>query len=65
VYDCRRNSLQFLYAGDALLSRRAKAKRARRAVLVRFSKRRKRYKRQGLLVEPEAVRQAERSIERQ
>jgi hypothetical protein len=47
--------LEFLGAGDALLTRRAKAKSARHAVVVRFSKSRKRYERQGLLVEPQAL----------
>lgn len=57
--------LAFLPAGDALLTRRVKARSARHAVVVRFSKSRKRYERQGLLVEPEALREAEGSIERQ
>ena len=49
------NDLEFLPAGDALLSRRAKAKSARYAVVVRFSRTRRRYERQGLLVEPLAL----------
>lgn len=49
------DDLEFLPAGDALLSRRAKAKSARCAVVVRFSKTRRRYERQGLLVEPAAI----------
>ena len=53
-------SLVFLPAGDAMVSRRAKANSATHAVVVRFSRSRKRYERQGLLVEPEALRQAER-----
>jgi hypothetical protein len=48
-----------LGAGDAKLTRRAKARSARHAVVVRFSKARKRYERQGLLVEPQALREAE------
>ena len=56
------DDLSFLSAGDALLTRRAKAKSARHAVVVRFSKTRKRYERQGLLVEPQALQQAEREI---
>ena len=55
-------SLQFLPAGDAALSRRAKAKNEVHAVVVRFSRSRKRYERQGLLVQPEALRAAEREI---
>jgi hypothetical protein len=50
--------LEFLSAGDALLTRRTKAKSARHAVVVRFSKSRGRYERQGLLVEPRAVAEA-------
>ena len=49
------DGLEFLPAGDALLSRRAKAKSARYAVVVRFSRTRRRYERQGLLVEPAAL----------
>ena len=47
--------LEFLPAGDARLSRRAKVKSARYAVVVRFSGTRRRYERQGLLVEPSAL----------
>jgi hypothetical protein len=49
------DDLEFLPAGDALLSRRVKAKSTRCAVVVRFSRSRRRYERQGLLVEPQAV----------
>jgi hypothetical protein len=49
------DDLEFLPAGDALLTRRTKANSARSAVVVRFSRSRRRYERQGLLVEPEAV----------
>jgi len=47
--------LEFLAAGDALLTRRAKAKSRRSAIVVRFSRNRGRYERQGLLVEPLAL----------
>jgi len=53
-------SLEFLPAGDAALSRRAKAKSDLHAVVVRFSRSRKRYERQGLLVQPHALREASR-----
>jgi hypothetical protein len=43
--------LVMLPAGNALLTRRVKAKSERNAVVVRFSKSRGRYERQGLLVE--------------
>jgi hypothetical protein len=46
------NDLEFLPAGDARLSRHEKAKSVRYAVVVRFSRTRRRYERQGLLVEP-------------
>jgi hypothetical protein len=49
------DDLEFLPAGGALLSRRAKAKSKRCAVVVRFSRTRRRYERQGLLVEPSAL----------
>jgi hypothetical protein len=49
------DDLAFLPAGDALLTRRAKANSARHAVVVRFSKSRGRYERQGLLIEPQVL----------
>jgi hypothetical protein len=56
------DDLVFLPAGDALLTRRAKANSARHAVVVRFSKSRGRYERQGLLVEPEALAESQRGL---
>jgi hypothetical protein len=56
------DDLEFLPAGDALLTRRAKAKATRHAVVVRFSRSRRRYERQGLLVEAEALAQAQREL---
>jgi len=52
------SDLEFLPAGDAQLTRQAKAKSDAHAVVVRFSRTRKRYERQGLLVMPEALRAA-------
>jgi hypothetical protein len=52
--------LVFLAAGDATLSRRAKKASRLAAVVVRFSRSRKRYERQGILVEEQALAQAER-----
>jgi hypothetical protein len=49
------DDLAYLRAGDALLTRRAKAASVRYAVVVRFSRTRRRYERQGLLVEPGAL----------
>jgi hypothetical protein len=57
-------ALEFLPAGDAGLSRRAKAASSTYAVVVRFSRSRKRYERQGLLVEPQALRSAGARTER-
>jgi hypothetical protein len=56
--------LEFLPAGDALLTRRAKAASARHAVVVRVSKTRGRFERQGLLVEPQALAEARRELEK-
>jgi hypothetical protein len=56
--------LEFLPAGDALLTRRAKARSSKHAVVVRFSRTRGRYERKGLLVEPEAVEAAQRELAR-
>ena len=54
--------LEFLPAGDAALTWRAKAKSRVCAVLVRFSRSRKRFERQGLLLEFGARREAEREL---
>jgi hypothetical protein len=51
--------LEFLPSGDAALSRRARKYSTLAAVVVRFSRARKRYERQGLLVTPEALARAE------
>ena len=51
--------LVFLPSGDAALTRRAKAASKLSAVVVRFSRTRKRYERQGILVEEAALEQAE------
>jgi len=51
--------LVFLPAGDAALSRRAKKESGLAAVVVRFSRSRKRYERQGILVEEAALDRAE------
>jgi hypothetical protein len=53
--------LEFLPSGDATLSRRARKYSALAAVVVRFSRSRKRYERQGILVTAEAIAQAEES----
>jgi hypothetical protein len=51
--------LLFLPSGDAALTRRAKKASTLSAVVVRFSRARKRYERQGTLVEEAALEQAE------
>jgi hypothetical protein len=57
------DDLEFLGAGDALLTRRARAKSERHAVVVRFSRTRRRYERQGLLVEPQPLAEARRELD--
>ena len=52
--------LLFLPRGDTALTRRASKYSILRAVVVRFSRSRKRYERQGILVEESALEQAER-----
>jgi hypothetical protein len=52
--------LVFLPSGEAALTRRAKKASGLSAVVVRWSRTRKRYERQGLLVEDAALEQAER-----
>jgi hypothetical protein len=59
------DDLEYLPAGDALLTRRVKAKSKRHAVVVRFSRSRRRYERRGLLVEPAAMADAMRELEAQ
>src|SRR5207247_9554193 len=51
--------LVFLPAGDAAVSRRARKHSPLAAVVVRFSRARKRYERQGLLVTEDALTKAE------
>ncbi len=59
------DDLEFLPSGDALLTRRVKARSARHAVVVRFSRSRRRYERQGLLVEPKVLADVQREIEKE
>jgi hypothetical protein len=51
--------LEFLPAGDAALTRRAKKASGLSAVVVRWNRSRKRYERQGILVQHEALERAE------
>ena len=52
--------LVFLSSGDAALTRRSRKYSNLSAVVVKFSRSRRRYERQGLLVEPEALARAEK-----
>lgn len=56
-------SAWYLEAGDAKLTRRAKAGSRTWAVVLRWSKHRKQYERQGLLVEREALAKARAELE--
>jgi hypothetical protein len=51
--------LEFLPSGDAAITRRASKYSPLRAVVVQWSRTRKRYERQGILADPEAIRRAE------
>lgn len=53
------DNLVFLPTGDAALTRRARKHSVLSAVVLKFSRARKRYERQGLLVEEPALQQAE------
>ena len=55
--------LVYLQRGDVALTRRSKKYSSLSAVVVRFSRSRHRYERQGLLVESEALIRAERECE--
>lgn len=55
------DELEFLPAGDAALTRRAKKASGLSAVVIRWNSRRKRYDRLGILVEEAALREAEAS----
>ncbi|NLF06361.1 MAG: DUF2293 domain-containing protein [Pirellulaceae bacterium] len=52
--------LSFLPSGDAAVTRRAKKHSTLSAVVLKWSRARKRYERQGLLVEEQALEQAEK-----
>jgi hypothetical protein len=51
--------LEFLPRGDTALTRRARKTSRLSAVVVQWSRTRKRYERQGILAEPQAIEQAE------
>ncbi len=53
------NHLEFLPAGDSRVTRRAREASRLSAVVVRWSRTRKRYERQGIHAEKEAIERAE------
>src|SRR5207253_6170308 len=57
------DDLEYLPAGDALLTRRVKAKSTRYAVVVCFSRSRRRYERHGLLVESQVLAETQRDLD--
>lgn len=59
LHCARLDGLEFLLAGDTALTRRAAKYSQRVAIVVRFSRARKRYERQGILVEVTALEKAE------
>ena len=59
LHCARLDDLEFLPAGDTALTRRATRYSERAAVVVRFNRSRKRYERQGILVEETALEKAE------
>jgi hypothetical protein len=58
LYCAKLDHLVYLPAGDAALSRRAKQASGLTAIVMRFSRSRKRYERQGILIEESALKQA-------
>jgi hypothetical protein len=59
LHCARLGGLEFLPAGDTALTRRSSKYSKRSAVVVRFNRARKRYERQGILVEENALKRAE------
>src|SRR5579863_1703348 len=60
AFNARLDDLEFLPSGDTALTRRATKYSGRVAVVVRFSRSRGRYERQGVLVETAGLEKAER-----
>jgi hypothetical protein len=58
------DDLEFLPAGDASLTRQAKSKSPRFAVVVKFSRTRRHYERQGLLVDAKILENIKRALHR-
>jgi hypothetical protein len=56
------DDLEFLPAGDASLTRQVKSRSTKFAVVVRFSRTRRRYERQGLLVDPTILETVKRDL---
>ena len=56
-------SLVFLPSGNAKLTHRAKNYSNKSAIVVKFSRTRKRYERQGIMIEKEALKKAQSEVE--
>ena len=59
---CQLGDLVFLPSGNAALTRKSKNYSNKHAVVVKFSRTRNRYERQGMMVEAEALKKAEREM---
>lgn len=59
---CQLGDLVFLPSGDVKLTRRAKSYSNKYAIVVKFSRAHKRYERQGIMVEEEALKKAQSEI---
>lgn len=59
---CQLGNLVFLPSGNVKLTRKSKSYSSRHAVVVKFSRARKHYERQGIMVEEEALKKAESEI---
>ena len=57
------DDLEYLPRGDATLTRRAKKEAKKAAVVVEFSRARKRYERQGILVDKESLEKVQQELE--
>ena len=56
------NEIEYLPRGNAKLTHLVKKENTRSAVVVEFSRTRKRYERQGILVEKESLRRVRREL---
>lgn len=56
------SELEFLPSGNAKLTRQAKKNSVKSAIVVEFSRSRKRYERQGILVDKESLRKTRQEL---